>query len=258
MNAHLTTTETEQPGAVEVLPPVSPATATLIERAKTFYSGIRTHLQSAAGYTLLFGQTILTLKATCEKGQFEKLRKEQLPEIPESTAQYYATLTTGIKGRCLTVRRLLEEPQLIASGEFAAADIEKINKVVHDQFDGKTITAIARECKAIRQAKKPGDVAHVKPKKLSLAERHAEAVKLAQVDWKALEQQGMGYAERFTLLEDIEVQAQIATLEILLTARKQWVDAAKKNRDAKAIKELFAAVGIAKAKAAKTTNKEGK
>lgn len=226
MNASLTTV-------------LSSSQALLVERAKTYHSGIGVHLRSAAGYTLLFGQTLLMLKASVPAGQFTALRKAELPEIPERTCQYYMALTRTLKTRSATVADLLDQPELVTTPQLSQAAEAKLNKVVHDEFDGKTITAVCREEKVIRDAKHQKDVPQVKPKKLSLAEAHAEAVALAEKDAASLRIQRMGFGARFTFLDDLAIQALIVQNEEENRAMHLWLKTPRQDRKMEVIEKML-------------------
>lgn len=186
------------PASLTVLPPIQQTTALLIQRAKTFHAGIGSHLRSAAGYSLLLGQTMLSLKAAVPHGSFQELRKAELPEISERTGRYYMALTERVKSKTATIAVLLEQPELLTYPDLAEEQRAKLDKAVFDEFDGKTITEIAREEKVIRPPKKHSEVDHRGKEKLSAAEKKA-AQRAEDLDWI-----GLYCGKGATLLRDPE------------------------------------------------------
>lgn len=84
--------------------------------------------------------------------------------------------------------------------------------------------------------RKPGEGGR---KKLSLAEQ-AELLKVqAAQDWEDLAKYLSVYVHKFTVLPDLDVNAQIALLERALTARKTWLNQPLNNRQPKLIAEIL-------------------
>ena len=63
----------------------------------------------------------------------------------------------------------------------------------------------------------------------------------AGLDWNALALGFAAYKDKFLLLTDHEVEAQIAILDLQLTARKAWLKQPANNRQPAVISDLFAA-----------------
>ena len=78
-------------------------------------------------------------------------------------------------------------------------------------------------------------------KKLTLAEELALRKQCAGLDWNALALGFAAYKDKFLLLTDHEVEAQIAILDLQLTARKAWLKQPANNRQPAVISDLFAA-----------------
>jgi len=76
-------------------------------------------------------------------------------------------------------------------------------------------------------------------KKLSLAEEVALRKQCAVLDWNALALSFSAYTDKFLLLTDHEVEAQIAILDLQLTARKAWLKQAVSHRQPAVISDLF-------------------
>lgn len=209
-----------------------------VDRIKLLHAGTLRAFRDQMAYAFLAGVELLALKDTTAHGDFGKLRKQLLGDIPERSQQRYMGFAQALQSKSATVADLAKQPLLLTNGQIEEQQAQKVSKAVHDFADGKTLTELYRDLGVIRQPKKPGEVEH-KAKKLSMVERHAQAVALAKSDWKALGIQLTGYGARFTLLEDLDVQAQIALLETMLAARKQWVDAPKKDRNEKAIAKIL-------------------
>jgi hypothetical protein len=209
-----------------------------VDRIKLLHAGTLRAFRDQMAYAFLAGVELLALKESTAHGDFGKLRKQYLGDIPERSQQRYMGFAEALKSKSATVADLAKQPLLLTNGQIEEQQAQKVSKAVHDFADGKTLTELYRDLGVIREPKKPGDVEH-KQKKLSMAERHAQEVALAQSDWKALGIQLTGYGVRFTLLEDLDVQAQIALLEQMKHTRQIWLDTPKKQRDEKVITKLL-------------------
>jgi hypothetical protein len=76
-------------------------------------------------------------------------------------------------------------------------------------------------------------------KRLSIAEMAAAHREMAAVQWLALEKMLGSYRDKFLVLTDHAVAAQIAVLEPGLNARKAWLKQPLNKREPKVIAELF-------------------
>ena len=76
-------------------------------------------------------------------------------------------------------------------------------------------------------------------KKFSIAEMAAAHQEMAAVQWFALEKMLGSYRDKFLVLTDHAVEAQMAALEQALNARKAWLKQPQNKREPKVIAELF-------------------
>ena len=76
-------------------------------------------------------------------------------------------------------------------------------------------------------------------KKLTIAQEAELRKQQAAQNWAALDKGLTAYADKFILLPDTDVEAQIAVLEQALKARREWLKNAVGKRDAKAVADLF-------------------
>jgi len=76
-------------------------------------------------------------------------------------------------------------------------------------------------------------------KKLTLAQEAELRKQQAAQNWAALDKGLTAYADKFILLPDTDVEAQIAGLEQALKARREWLKNPVGKRDAKAVADLF-------------------
>ena len=77
-------------------------------------------------------------------------------------------------------------------------------------------------------------------KKLTLSEETALRREQAELDWHGIARGLAAYKDKFLLLPDADITAQIATLEQALNARKTWLKDPGAKRDAKAVTDIFA------------------
>jgi hypothetical protein len=78
-------------------------------------------------------------------------------------------------------------------------------------------------------------------KNLSLSEEAALRKELAVGDWVAIWKILSAYQDKFLMLADHDVEAQVAVLEKHLAARRAWLKQPLNRRDPKAITEIFCA-----------------
>ena len=76
-------------------------------------------------------------------------------------------------------------------------------------------------------------------KKLTLAEEVELRKRQATLDWNAIAKGLQAYQDKFVLLADLDIDAQIAALEQALKARREWLKNPVGKRDAKAVADLF-------------------
>jgi len=76
-------------------------------------------------------------------------------------------------------------------------------------------------------------------KKLTIAQEAELRKQQAAQNWAALDKGLTAYADKFILLPDTDVEAQIAGLEQALKARREWLKNPVGKRDAKAVADLF-------------------
>ena len=90
------------------------------------------------------------------------------------------------------------------------------------------------------EAGEAGEAETAEPKKkLTLTEETALRREQAELDWHGIARGLAAYKDKFLLLTDADITAQIATLEQALNARKAWLKEPVTKRDALAISRLF-------------------
>lgn len=126
---------------------------------------------------------------------------------------------------------LLPEPQLVS-----------LNAAVFKLTDGLTQIEFMRELGLVKAAHGSGARGGYKPavkdapSVTELAEAEAKA---ARENFVMLSQIVGTKPERFTLLPDEEVKAELAVLEIAATARRKWLSQPMGHRDPSVVTELF-------------------
>lgn len=77
------------------------------------------------------------------------------------------------------------------------------------------------------------------PTKPTLSEQADIFLQVARADWEQVALGLDGYCDKFTVLTDMEVTAQISQLEQLLKARKAWLEQPVGSRDVDPIKKIL-------------------
>lgn len=165
--------------------------------------------------------------------------------ISDETARNWIRMAEGVRPRLKKLpgvgalfRELLEVPL----HQLTVEQHHLLEEAVHKATDGMTQIEFLRE---LGIAKQPaghgatgGDRGGRRPPK-SLVPPTEEAMQaVARADWVQIETVLDASRANFCLLNDFEVEAQIATFELHVKARRQWLRVAKKDRTP----ETYAAV----------------
>ena len=165
--------------------------------------------------------------------------------ISDDTARNWIRMAEGVRPRLKKLpgvgalfRELLEVPL----HQLTVEQHHLLEEAVHKATDGMTQIEFLRE---LGIAKQPaghgatgGDRGGRRPPK-SLVPPTEEAMQaVARADWVQIETVLDASRANFCLLNDFEVEAQIATFELHVKARRQWLRVAKKDRTP----ETYAAV----------------
>jgi hypothetical protein len=162
--------------------------------------------------------------------------------VSDETARSWMKMAEGIRSKWkkLAPQERLQQLMSVAPSEWS----EKDTKLVYDSLskvcDGKTQIDFLRELGLAKKAPgNPNAKGSADKKNLSLSEQTALRKKQAAEDWAAVDRLLLTHRDKFTLLPDGDIEAQIATLELHLKARKEWLKNSVGKRDAKAITEMF-------------------
>ena len=178
---------------------------------------------------------LLTFEETCK----------QHAGISDDTARRWIAMADGIKARWkkLAPQARLKQLMSVPVNEWTEDDSKLIAESLHKVTDGQSQLDFMRE---LGLAKMPqgsgarGGIGSVGgQQKLTMSEEVALRRELAQRDWYAANTILRNYKDKFLLLADDEITAQIGTLEQALKARKKWLKQPVGRRDAKAIAALF-------------------
>jgi len=207
------------------------------------------------------------IKEKLKHGQFGTWLQAYAPKLcrldsktnhpkPSNSLTTYMTVTSGVlKATGYTVAKYLDfvsnslHEGICHGGKYLLLPDKKLPKEVRaikEQIcalvDGKTQRQLFLEFKQEEDGKpKVGRLKGQGGKSgpISLSEQ-AELLKtVAASDWAEIAQSLSGYKDKFLVLTDSDIQAQISTLEQALKARSAWLKQPFNARDPKAIAALF-------------------
>lgn len=214
---------------------------TSIDAVNRYHRAAKNSAAQMAVYAVLAGLELAKIKEALPHGTFTEFVERQL-EINERTAQRYIRLADGVKNKALktdtvSVLALLDS----APSDLTPAKAEQLQKLVHKVTDGAGVSQLYQEFGIAKVpqgsattgggpgGRKPGAV-------LSLPEQEEALRTHAREQWALIDRGFFGYEDKFTLLGRVEVEAQIALLEIQLAARKKFLAGAKPADVTKALK----------------------
>lgn len=126
---------------------------------------------------------------------------------------------------------LLQTPSEELPEHLRAVQLEFWSRV-----DGRSL----RELMGMKSAKRPGGFLPTSPAAKISPERSLELHRQwAAENWLAIEISLKGHGASFMLLDDLEVETQIAFLETQLSARKRWVNTPPKKRNPREIEDFL-------------------
>jgi hypothetical protein len=162
--------------------------------------------------------------------------------ISDETARRWMAMADGIKARWkkLAPQSRLKELMAVSPSEWNEKDTKLVTDSMHKACDGSSQLEFMRE---LGLAKKPtGNTTTTDrkpPEKLSADEQAAQLVALALADSGQLGVAVNASNQNFILLDDLEVNSQIAVLEKALKLRRAWTAQPKSKRDVSVIEKLL-------------------
>jgi len=188
-------------------------------------------------------RTDLTSPHDAEKLDWPEL-VEQHAGISDDTARRWMLMAEGIKARWkkLAPQARLKELMSVAPSDWNEKDTKLVTDSLHKVCDGQGQLEFMRE---LGLAKKPtGNTTttnRTPPGKLSAEEQAAQLLALALQDSGHLGNAVTACNKSFVLLEDLEINAQIALLERAIKLRNAWVSQPKSKRDVSVIEKMLKA-----------------
>ncbi|MCW5560096.1 MAG: hypothetical protein KIT22_19945 [Verrucomicrobiae bacterium] len=167
--------------------------------------------------------------------------------VADRTARRLMEMAEAAKPRLKKLPGLRDfDPTVKPVAELPAPQQQALESAVKKLTDGTTQVEFMRDLGIAKLPQGAAAAGRAKGeggrKKLSPSEEVEILQSLAREDWRAIEDRLLGtYREKFTLLSDPEVTAQIAALERALEARKAWLKTKPEARDAQEIAARFAA-----------------
>jgi len=188
-------------------------------------------------HAVLAGMELQKIKATLGHGHFGEFIKEVF-EFSDRTARNYMGLADGVKGKALfkrqpeRIRRLLTS----APSEIKGEDAEVLHRVIRKATKGANLAQLYQDFGIIKAPQGSGASGggeggkKAETPEPSLEEQLETARKLAVEDWTHLDRMLEHYGAKFTVLEPALVEAQLATLERMLAARRDWLKTPEASR----------------------------
>jgi hypothetical protein len=183
-----------------------------------------------ATYAVLAGLELIKLKKQVGHNNFTPFIEQNL-EFGERTARRYMALADGVKNRAalktdtaVSVLELLE----ISPSELDKDQSDRLCQLIHKVTDGGSISQLYLDFGITKAPQGSGAVGGGpggrKPGQPVTQAEAEEALRLtAREQWALIDRGFYAYEDKFKLLGRAEVEAQAATLEIQLKARKAWL-----------------------------------
>ena len=161
--------------------------------------------------------------------------------LAQSTAYRYMDMAKAAAPRLKKLPALKNfDPFTTSMATLAEPQREALATAVKKLTDGKSQADFFEELyKGTGGSANPNPEGGRTHKKLSLSEEAALRQECALLDWKAICKILAAYSDKFLVLTDPDVEAQIATLEQALNARKAWLKQPANNRDPRLITEML-------------------
>ena len=163
--------------------------------------------------------------------------------ITDDTAAKWMNMATAIRAKWkkLAPQARLKELMAVSPTQWNELDVKLVSDSLHKVADGQTQLDFMR---GLGLAKLPAGAGATggkggKKKQLTLAEEAALRQELAAKDWHHLEECLTVYRDKFLVLPDDAITAQVAALEQALTARKAWLKQPLNARNTQAISDVF-------------------
>lgn len=193
-------------------------------------------------FAFVIGFELHAQKDELPHGRFEEWCEINLPEIGDASRARYMKFAVELQRRHKELgpeaRALLLAG--VDGGEVVRQENQtKLGEQIYELTDGASLTQLYKDTGVIPQPKKRLPAPRKPAKKLTPDEAVRQRQKIARENWLHLETALKGNGISFALLEDLEVQAQIAVLEQQLSVRKKWVNTPVKKRDARALEKLL-------------------
>jgi hypothetical protein len=149
--------------------------------------------------------------------------------------------------KCAEALRICQGGELLLLPEAKVSDeARSFREKIFSVIDGKSAFQLMGEFKQVKE----DEPEHLVPKvgrlkgqggrrPLSISEQADILKEQAANDWEEIEVRLGNYADKFTMLTDMDAEIQIGILDRALKARSAWLKQPRNNRDPKAIQEMF-------------------
>lgn len=204
---------------------------------------------------LIAGFFIDRIAAELPKGQLRGWLETHCPDVTQRTTNRWRELAANVAGACgikMDTRVHFDLPALLAMPVEAVPEAQSdLRSKIDEMIDGKSFRQLTFAFKQAEEGAdgktrtKVGRRAGEGGRKLTgtPSEQLAAARELAVEDWDQIDRLVIdGYRARFAVLDDNRINAQIATLEIAIKARRMWLATPPEHRDGEtttAIETIF-------------------
>lgn len=181
-----------------------------------------------------------TSPSDLERLNWEDLVK-QVCGVSDECARTWMKMAEGIRSKWkkLAPQDRIKQLMSVPPSDWTEKDTILIQGALKKAADGATQTEFLRELGLAKKAPGNPNAKGGEKKKLTMSEEAELRKRQATEDWAAIYRMACVYRDKFVLLPDADVEAQIATLEEALNARKAWLKNPVGKREPKAIAEIF-------------------
>jgi hypothetical protein len=161
--------------------------------------------------------------------------------VSDETARTWIKMAEGVRAKWkkLAPQEQLKQLMSVPPGDWTEKETKLVCESVQKATDGMSQTEFLRELGIAKKAPGNLNAKGGSKKKLSMSEEVELRKRQAAAQWDAISRMLDAYRDKFVLLSDADVLAQMDVLELALRGRRKWVTPAIGKRDSNAIAELF-------------------
>lgn len=218
--------------------------------------------QVMAGFELLELRSVKGVRKGAPKGNQNARRENQIPSnlgidsvsweelvreyagVSDETARLWMKMAEACRPRLKRMNGLerLQELLQVPMTEWDKDATELVSRAVHKLADGRTQMEFMLDMGVLKAPQGSGAKGGARPpaQKLDPLAELAEQQAVAREEWiQAMQVLIDYYADKFCVLNDAEVQAQMGALEVALQARRTWLARPVQERSAAEVRSIL-------------------